>query len=148
LNYQDNHSIPITYVPARNTLFLSVALSWAEVLNAEAIFIGVSAIDYSGYPDCRPEFITAFQQMANLATQQSVEGHPIHIKTPLIHLNKAQTIILGLNLGVDYSSTLSCYQANTAGEACGQCDSCVLRKKGFTEANIPDPTRYQSTLAL
>ena len=138
----DSPSIPVTYVPARNTTFLSIALGWAEIIAAEAIFIGVSAVDYSGYPDCRPEYIKAFQQLADLATKTAIEGHPIHIKTPLIHLNKAQTIQLGLQHGVDYSMTVSCYQADNDGLACGNCDSCALRKKGFQQANIVDPTRY------
>ena len=138
----DDEAIPNTYVPARNTTFLSIALGWAEILAAEAIYIGVSAVDYSGYPDCRPEYIAAYQSMANLATKTGVEGRPIRIITPLIHLNKAQTIQMGLELGVDYSQTVSCYQANEHGEACGRCDSCALRIKGFTDAGVSDPTRY------
>ena len=134
--------IPVTYVPARNTVFLSLALGWAEVLDAEAIFIGVNAVDYSGYPDCRPEYIAAFQKMANLATKAGVEGKDLMIKTPLIELTKAQIIKRGTALGVDYGMTVSCYQANAEGQACGQCDSCRLRRKGFEEANLPDPTRY------
>lgn len=134
--------IPVTYVPARNTVFLSIALGWAEVLNAEAIFIGVNAVDYSGYPDCRPEYIEAFQNMANLATKVGVEGKSLTIFTPLIHMTKAEIVQLGERLGVDYSQTVSCYQANIAGEACGRCDSCKLRKKGFLDARMPDPTRY------
>lgn len=141
-NYTGDNEIPVTYVPARNTIFLSIALGWAEMIEAEAIFIGVSAIDYSGYPDCRPEFIAAFQQMANLATAVGVNGKQIEIKTPLIDLTKAQTIELGHSLGVDYAITVSCYAANDQGEACGQCDSCVLRKQGFTDANVQDPTHY------
>ena len=137
-----NSTIPITYVPARNTIFLSFALGWAEVLNANDIFIGVSAVDYSGYPDCRPEFINAFQTLANLATKIGVENSAMKINTPLIHLSKAETIQLGLSLGVDYRMTVSCYQANDEGYACGKCDSCGLRKKGFMEANIPDLTHY------
>ena len=140
--YPDNHDIPITYVPARNTVFLSIALGWAEIINAQHLFIGVSAVDYSGYPDCRPEYIAAFQRMADLATKTGIAGNSITIHTPLIHLDKAETIQLGMSLGVDYRSTISCYQANEYGEACGRCDSCVLRKKGFAAANILDPTRY------
>ncbi len=138
----ESEGIPATYVPARNTVFLSIALGWAEVLDADAIFIGVSAVDYSGYPDCRPEYIAAFETLANLATKKGVEGRPVKIVTPLIDLTKAQTVELGLTLGVDYSLTVSCYQANEQGEACGKCDSCRLRKKGFAEANVADPTRY------
>lgn len=135
-------SIPVTYVPARNTVFLSLALGWAEVLDAEAIFIGVNAVDYSGYPDCRPEYIEAFQTMANLATKKGVEGHLIQIKTPLIHLTKAEIIQKGTALGVDYGNTLSCYAPDADGKACGLCDSCRLRKEGFAAANLPDPTQY------
>jgi len=135
--------IPVTYVPARNTVFLSIALGWAEVLEAEAIFIGVNAVDYSGYPDCRPEYIKAFQTMANLATKAGVEGNPITIETPLIDLTKAQIIQQGIALGVDYSLTVSCYQADAEGQACGVCDSCLLRQKGFADAGVADPTRYQ-----
>lgn len=142
----DSHSesgIPITYVPARNTIFLSYALAWAEVLTAEAIFIGVNAIDYSGYPDCRPEYIEAYQHMANLATQAGVEGKTeLTIRTPLLNLTKAEIIQIGVELGVDYSLTLSCYDPDMDGRACGRCDSCQLRKKGFEDAGIPDPTRY------
>ncbi|MFT3742088.1 MAG: 7-cyano-7-deazaguanine synthase QueC [Gammaproteobacteria bacterium] len=141
-DYNGNNKIPTTYVPARNTVFLSFALGWAEILEAHSIFIGVSAVDYSGYPDCRPEYIQAFQNMANLATKMGIEGNIIEIATPLIHLNKADTIKLGMKLGVDYSLTVSCYQANAESEACGKCDSCYLRKKGFVEANIIDPTKY------
>ena len=141
--YSDSDEIPITYVPARNTIFLSFALAWAEVLDCQTIFIGVNALDYSGYPDCRPEFIEAFENMANLATKQSVEGDRIQIKTPLISMTKAEIIKKGLGLGVDYSETTSCYDANTLGEACGECDACVLRKIGFENANVKDPTRYQ-----
>ncbi len=136
--------IPVTYVPARNTVFLSLALGWAEVLNAEAIFIGVNAVDYSGYPDCRPEYIDAFQTMANLATKKGVEGDLIHIKTPLINLSKAEIIKKGMILGVDYSQTLSCYAPDTQGKACGNCDSCRLRRQGFKDAHIADPTVYHS----
>ena len=141
--YSDSDEIPITYVPARNTIFLSFALAWAEVVDCQTIFIGVNALDYSGYPDCRPEFIEAFENMANLATKQSVEGDRIQIKTPLISMTKAEIIKKGLGLGVDYSETTSCYDANTLGEACGECDACVLRKIGFENAKVQDPTRYQ-----
>ena len=137
--------IPVTYVPARNTVFLSLALGWAEVLEANAIFIGVNAVDYSGYPDCRPEYIEAFQTMANLATKMGVEGKLIEIKTPLISLTKAQIIQKGTALGVDYSKTLSCYKPDSMGRACGLCDSCHLRHQGFEAANIPDPTLYSSS---
>lgn len=138
----DPGGIPVTYVPARNTVFLSIALGWAEVVGAEAMCIGVNAVDYSGYPDCRAEYIEAFQTMANLATKAGVEGKPLEIQTPLIDLTKAQIIHKGLALGVNYGLTVSCYQANDTGEACGQCDSCRLRKKGFEEAKVPDPTIY------
>ena len=141
--YSESDEIPITYVPARNTIFLSFALAWAEVVDCQTIFIGVNALDYSGYPDCRPEFIEAFENMANLATKQSIEGDRIQIKTPLISMTKAEIIKKGLSLGVDYSETTSCYDANTLGEACGECDACVLRKIGFENANVQDPTRYQ-----
>ena len=141
--YSESNEIPITYVPARNTIFLSFALAWAEVVDCQTIFIGVNALDYSGYPDCRPEFIEAFENMANLATKQSVDGDRIQIKTPLISMTKAEIIKKGLGLGVDYSETTSCYDANTLGEACGECDACVLRKIGFENANVQDPTRYQ-----
>lgn len=134
--------IPVTYVPARNTVFLSLALGWAEVLDAEAIFIGVNAVDYSGYPDCRPAFIEAFQQLAGLATKQGVEGRPVQIEAPLIHLSKADIIRRGVSLGVDYSQTVSCYAADSAGRACGRCDSCRLRKEGFAAAGLEDPTLY------
>lgn len=139
---QESEGIPITYVPARNTVFLSLALAWAEVLDAEAIFIGVNALDYSGYPDCRPEFIEAFGKLANLATRAGVEGRPLRIETPLIHLTKAQIIQAGIAAGVDYSLTVSCYQADAAGRACGVCDSCRFRRKGFAEAGVADPTAY------
>ena len=141
--YSESDEIPITYVPARNTIFLSFALAWAEVIDCQKIFIGVNALDYSGYPDCRPEFIKAFEDMANLATKQSVEGNKIEIKTPLISMTKAEIIQKGLSLGVDYSQTISCYLANSNGEACGECDACVLRINGFNNANINDPTFYQ-----
>ena len=134
--------IPVTYVPARNTVFLSLALGWAEVLGARDIFIGVNAVDFSGYPDCRPEYIAAYEAMANLATRAGAEGNKLHIRTPLIHLSKAEIVQLGMTLGVDYSLTVSCYQANDQGEACGKCDSCRLRKQGFADAGIADPTRY------
>lgn len=136
--------IPITYVPARNTVFLSIALGWAEVLGAEDIFIGVNAVDFSGYPDCRPEYIAAFEKMANLATRAGAEGGQLKIRTPLIDLTKADIVKLGLGLGVDYSLTVSCYQANDKGEACGKCDSCRLRKMGFEQAGVADPTHYVS----
>lgn len=135
--------IPVTYVPARNTVFLSFALGWAEVLGARHIFIGVNAVDYSGYPDCRPEFIQAFQTLANLATRAGVEGETIRIHTPLIDLSKADIIRAGVRLGVDYGKTISCYQADATGRACGVCDSCRLRAAGFRAAGIADPTRYQ-----
>jgi 7-cyano-7-deazaguanine synthase len=134
--------IPITYVPARNTLMLSLALGWAEVLEAEAIYIGVNAVDYSGYPDCRPEYIEAFRRLAQLATRRGVEGHPIALEAPLLHLSKAQIIAEGLRLGVDFSLTVSCYQADAEGRACGRCDSCRLRREGFAAAGVADPTRY------
>lgn len=143
-NPADMHNgVPITYVPARNTIFLSFALAWAEVLGAGDIFIGVSAVDYSGYPDCRPEYIEAFQRMANLATRAAVEGSGrVRIHTPLMHLTKGQTIRRGLELGVDYALTTSCYDPSPDGAACGQCDACQLRRKGFAEAGVKDPTRY------
>jgi 7-cyano-7-deazaguanine synthase len=134
--------IPLTYVPARNTVMLSLALAWAEVLGARDIFIGVNAVDYSGYPDCRPEYIEAFQAMANLATRAAVEGARMHIHAPLLDLSKAQIIRSGVDLGVDYSLTVSCYQADAAGRACGLCDACRLRRAGFAEAGLADPTRY------
>lgn len=137
--------IPVTYVPARNTVFLSVALGWAEVLDAEAIFVGVNAVDYSGYPDCRPEYIAAFQTMANLATRRGVEGGALTIEAPLINLSKAEIIRKGLSLGVDYSLTVSCYQADADGRACGRCDSCRLRRQGFAAASVPDATRYAAS---
>ncbi len=134
--------IPVTYVPARNTLMLSLALGWAEVIGAADIFVGVNAIDYSGYPDCRPQFIEAFENLAQLATKAGVEGNRFKIHAPLIHLSKAQIIRAGIGLGVDYSMTVSCYQADDAGRACGRCDSCRLRSIGFAEAGVHDPTRY------
>ncbi len=137
--------IPVTYVPARNTIFLSYALAWAEVVEASDIFIGLNAIDYSGYPDCRPEYVEAFEHMANLATRAGVEGKTkIRIRTPLIRMTKAQIILRGIELGVDYAMTHSCYDPSLDGKACAQCDSCLLRKKGFKEAGIPDPTIYIS----
>lgn len=136
--------IPITYVPARNTIMLSLALPWAEVLGSHDIFIGVNAVDYSGYPDCRPEYIAAFEKMANLATKASIQDdNKLHIHAPLISLSKAEIIQQGKSLGVDYSLTVSCYQANEAGLACGICDSCRLRRVGFKAADVPDPTRYK-----
>jgi 7-cyano-7-deazaguanine synthase len=134
--------IPVTYVPARNTLLLALALGWAEVLEAGDIFIGVNAVDYSGYPDCRPEFIAAFGELSRLATRAGVQGAPLRIQSPLIHLSKAEIIRTGTALGVDYSRTVSCYQANAQLQACGRCDSCRLRREGFAAAGIPDPTRY------
>ena len=135
--------IPGTYVPARNTVFLSFALGLAEVTEARHIFIGVNSVDYSGYPDCRPEFIAAFEHMANLATKAAVEGQPLTLATPLMHLTKAEIIRMGIDLGIDYGLTVSCYQADAEGYACGRCDSCRLRRKGFDDAGIADPTRYQ-----
>jgi len=139
----DVDKIPVTYVPARNTIFLAIALGYAESIGAHDIFLGVSNVDYSGYPDCRPEYIKAFEQLANLATKEAVEGHKMSIHAPLLYLSKAQTITLGLRHGVDYSITVSCYNADDrTGAACGTCDSCTYRKKGFKEAGLPDPTRY------
>ncbi|HEY4969703.1 MAG TPA: 7-cyano-7-deazaguanine synthase, partial [Steroidobacteraceae bacterium] len=135
--------IPSTYVPARNTLMLALALGWAEVLNARDIFIGVNCLDYSGYPDCRAEFIGAFEKMAGVATRAGVEGHPCRIHTPLITLTKAQIIREGVRRGVDFATTVSCYQADELGHACGRCDSCRIRKCGFEAAGVPDPTRYR-----
>lgn len=144
INVPTEHAsgIPVTYVPARNTVFLSIALGWAEVIEAWDIFIGVNAVDYSGYPDCRPEFIQAFENLANLATKAGVEEGGFKIHTPLINLSKAQIIQKGAALGVDYSATVSCYQANVNGEACGECESCRLRQQGFEKAKLNDPTRY------
>ena len=135
--------IPVTYVPARNTIMLSLALGWAEVLDADAIYIGVNALDYSGYPDCRPAFVHAFQVLADVATKRAVDGRPMDIRAPLIDLSKADIIRMGGRLGVDYSLTVSCYQAGASGLACGRCDSCRLRRQGFEQAGIEDPTRYQ-----
>ncbi len=140
--------IPVSYVPARNTIFLSLALGWAEVLGAEAIFIGANAVDYSGYPDCRPEFIEAFEKMANLATKTGVEGNKIEIKTPLINLSKSEIITKGIELDLDYSLTLSCYEPDENSLACGRCDSCRLRHKGFADAGIDDPTNYSHPVVL
>jgi 7-cyano-7-deazaguanine synthase len=134
--------IPVTYVPARNTLFLSLALGWAEVAGARDIFIGVNAVDYSGYPDCRPDFIAAFQRLAGLATRAGVEGADFRIQAPLMAMSKADIIRTGVGLGVDYSQTVSCYQADASGAACGRCDSCRLRREGFAAAGVPDSTRY------
>jgi len=139
--------IPVTYVPARNTIMLSLALAWAEVLDAQEIHVGVNAVDYSGYPDCRPEFIAAFGRLAALATRAGVEGHGAEIKAPLIHLSKAQIVREGIRLGVDYSLTVSCYQADEEGRACGLCDSCRLRREGFDSAGVIDPTIYRPSAA-
>jgi 7-cyano-7-deazaguanine synthase len=139
---EETEGIPITYVPARNTVFLAIALGWAEVLGASDIFIGVNAVDYSGYPDCRPEFIAAFETMANLATRAGVEGQRLCIHAPLIDMTKGEIIKAGLDLGVDYGLTVSCYQATADGLACGRCDSCRLRRQGFIDAGVADPTRY------
>jgi 7-cyano-7-deazaguanine synthase len=138
-----SEGIPVTYVPARNTVFLAVAVGWAEVLGAGHIFIGVNAVDYSGYPDCRPEFIAAFQQVANLGTKAGVEGRRLAIQAPLQQLSKAEIVRLGASLGVDYGLTVSCYSADAQGRACGVCDSCRLRRQGFADAGLPDPTRYR-----
>ncbi len=140
---QATAGIPITYVPARNTIMLALALAWAEVLAADDLYIGVNAVDYSGYPDCRPEYIAAFERMAGLATRRAVEGSPLRIHAPLIHLSKAEIIRLGVGLGVDYALTVSCYQADAEGRACGRCDSCRLRRQGFAAAGLGDPTRYR-----
>ena len=137
--------IPVTYVPARNTVFLSIALGWAEVLGANDIFVGVNAVDYSGYPDCRPDYINAFEQMANLATKAGVEGNKLTVHAPLIDMTKGQIIQAGLKIGVDYAVTVSCYQADEEGAACGVCDSCRLRKQGFIDAGVKDPTRYKNS---
>ena len=140
---EHHEGIPVTYVPARNTVFLSIALGWAEVLSAQSIYIGVNAIDYSGYPDCRPEFITAFEKLANVATKAGVEGQKLTIQSPLMKMTKADIINQGTRLGIDYSQTISCYQADSEGRACGKCDSCHFRLEGFNQAGISDPTRYQ-----
>ncbi len=142
---QPSAGIPVTYVPARNTVFLAVALGWAEVLGAGDIFLGVNAVDYSGYPDCRPAFVTAFERLANLATKAGVEGNPFRIRAPLIRLSKSEIIQKGHALGVDFSLTVSCYQADDLGRACGVCDSCRLRAQGFAAAGLPDPTRYRGS---
>jgi 7-cyano-7-deazaguanine synthase len=144
---QPGEGIPVTYVPARNTVFLSLALGWAEVLGAWDIFIGVNAVDYSGYPDCRPEYIAAFENLAGLATKGGVEGGRFHIHAPLIEFSKAEIIREGQRLGVDYANTVSCYAADEAGRACGLCDACRLRAQGFHDAGVPDPTRYAPSLA-
>ncbi|PZQ22931.1 MAG: 7-cyano-7-deazaguanine synthase, partial [Stenotrophomonas acidaminiphila] len=134
--------IPVTYVPARNTIMLSVALGWAEVLGANDIFCGVNAVDYSGYPDCRPEFIEAFEKLANVATKAGVEGAGLRIQAPLLHMSKADIVREGVRLGVDFAQTVSCYQADAEGRACGHCDACRLRAAGFADAGVPDPTQY------
>jgi len=139
---QSGEGIPVTYVPARNTVFLSIALAWAETLGAFDIFIGVNAVDYSGYPDCRPEYIEAYQRMATLATKTGVEGHTISVHAPLIHLSKSMIIQRGIALGVDYQQTISCYDPSDAGMACGACEACKLRRQGFAEAGVSDPTEY------
>lgn len=139
---EHNEGIPVTYVPARNTVFLSIALGWAEVLSAHSIVIGVNAVDYSGYPDCRPDFVKAFEQLANLATKAGVEGNKLSIQAPLINMTKAEIIKTGISLGIDYSQTISCYQADDNGRACGRCDSCHFRAEGFKQAAIADPTLY------
>jgi 7-cyano-7-deazaguanine synthase len=142
---QETAGIPVTYVPARNTVFLSIALGWAEVLEADTIFLGVNAVDYSGYPDCRPEYISSFEAMANLATRAGVEGNKLSIQAPLMDMTKGEIISAGTSLGVDYSQTVSCYQASIDGLACGKCDSCRLRIEGFNQAGICDPTRYKNS---
>jgi 7-cyano-7-deazaguanine synthase len=141
-DYKGDEAIPPTYVPARNTLFLSIALGWAETVGAQHIFVGANAVDYSGYPDCRPAFIEAFEQLANVATKAGVEGKKFHIRAPLLSLTKAEIILQGLSLGIDYRQTVSCYRADEQGRACSLCDSCQLRKKGFQEAGVLDPTHY------
>ena len=135
--------IPVTYVPARNTILLSLALAWAEVLEADAIFTGANAVDYSGYPDCRPEYLAAFEAMANLATRRAVEGHAIAVRSPIVSFSKADIVRRGRELGVDFSLTVSCYDADDGGRACGRCDACRLRREGFAAAGVPDPTRYR-----
>ena len=142
---QETAGIPVTYVPARNTVFLSIALGWAEVLEADTIFLGVNAVDYSGYPDCRPEYISSFEAMANLATRAGVEGKKLSIQAPLIDMTKGEIVSAGASLGIDYSQTVSCYQASIEGLACGKCDSCRLRIEGFNQAGISDPTRYKNS---
>lgn len=139
----DTIAIPVTYVPARNTIFLSLALAWAETLDCRDIFVGVNAVDYSGYPDCRPEYIQAFENMANLATKATLGGKLFTIHAPLVHLTKKEIIQTGIDLGIDYSTTISCYQADLQGRACGQCDSCHIRRDGFVALGVPDPTLYQ-----
>ncbi|BCZ98614.1 7-cyano-7-deazaguanine synthase QueC [Legionella pneumophila serogroup 1] len=146
--FKESLEIPVTYVPARNTIFLAMALGYAESIGARDIFIGASSVDYSHYPDCRPEFIESFQSLANLATKAGIEGDRFTINAPLQYLSKVQTIQLGAELGVDYGLTVSCYQANEAGEACGQCDSCTFRKRGFKSAGVDDPTRYQKCVHI
>ena len=141
--YKESNEIPITYVPARNTIFLSFALAWAEVIDCQSIFIGVNALDYSGYPDCRPEYINSYENMINLGTKAGSEGLPFKIHTPLINLSKSEIIKMGSELNVDYSDTVSCYSLNNHGEACGKCDSCHFRKQGFIDAGINDPTNYK-----
>ena len=141
-NYQGNEEIPITYVPARNTIFLSYALGYAETILAQDIFLGISQIDYSGYPDCRPEYLDAFTTLANLATKEQVNGKKMRIHAPLLHLSKKETVLLGQQLGVDYGMTVTCYKLSSEGLACGECESCVLRHKGFLQAGVNDPTRY------
>jgi len=136
--------IPVTYVPARNTIFLSLALAYAEVIAADAIFTGTNAVDYSGYPDCRPEYLAAFEAMANLATKRAVEGSPVSVRSPIVRLGKAEIVRQGIALGVDFSLTVSCYEADARGRACGLCDSCRLRREGFVAAGVADPTRYRS----
>jgi len=141
-DYQNNNAIPNTYVPARNTIFLSLALAWAEIINASDIFIGANSVDYSGYPDCRPDYLRSFETMANLATKAGIEGKRLRIHAPLLLLSKSQIIQAGLKLEVDYSLTVSCYRLDNNSRSCGHCDSCVYRKKGFAEAGVPDPTQY------
>lgn len=144
---EDTHcSIPSTYVPARNTIFLSVAMAWAEVIGAHDIFLGINAVDYSNYPDCRPAYLEAFQALANLATKKGVKGEKLQLHAPLLHLSKAEIIRLGTALGVDYAQTISCYQTNSQGQACKTCDSCTFRQRGFQEAGVPDPTKYIPTM--
>lgn len=140
---QRTDGIPVTYVPARNTIMMSLAVAWAETIEANDIFLGVNAVDYSGYPDCRPEYIKAYEKMVNLGIKSAVEGEPFHIHTPLIQLSKEDIILKGLMLGVDYSMSVSCYQADADGRACGKCDSCDLRQKGFEKARVKDPTLYR-----